>query len=245
MVSVVRTTSPQFFALLALALWLLPGTQAAAQEPSTAPEASAEAMEGPPAVVNYLANRLDTNGIAKVSAKNQRGLDVEIAARRHGVDSLASELSRLCKSSALSPDWKQGMRSMGSEIYADRTFRILLSGRLSDVIIAARQVSRTPMTAQDGQDLAFRIPAAIPLELTQCGAVDFFPIAGVKLRVFPTPDAEAAAGGRTVVTLGFEQGRAAFVPRDREAAKILESSSLAAAGPAVPSQVVQLPLMPQ
>ena len=224
--------------LVALAGALCPCfTQRARAEESGA----AVESKGTTALLDYAGNRLEISGISQARDKNQRGLDVEIDARRNGLDVLATQLGRVCKESTLNPEWKQAMRSMGSEIYADRTFRIMLSGRISDLIPAVRTVNRVSLTSQDGKPLVFSIGNTVPLELTQCGAVELVVAAGVKARVFPMSGGDVESTSAAHIALKFEQGRAALVARDREAAVLLESSSLVTS-PLASGQVIRLPL---
>lgn len=193
-----------------------------------------------PAALYYADNRLDISGVSKVKAKNQSGLDVEMEARRNGVDALATQLKRVCKESSLAPDWKQAVRSEGSEIFADRTFRIMLSGRISSIIGALRSLAVVPVTAQDGRPIVFTLSQSIPLELTQCGALELVVPSVAKIRVFPTPSEDSSESA--VVALKFEQAKAALVPRDQQSAGVLETSSLVTAATKEPGRVIRLPV---
>lgn len=194
-----------------------------------------------PAVANYLQDRISIDGISTVPAGEKRtGLEAEIISRRNGLDALGSELKKICKETSLSPNWKELVRSNGSEIYPDRTIKILLIGKLSEVITATKELSEAQVLSAEGKPLAFRIPGAIPLAGTQCGALNLnIPDVG-QLRVFPVRIKSTES--HTVVTLASDKTRTALQGAAQGDRDLLRGSNLVALVNQAQSQVLRLPL---
>jgi hypothetical protein len=196
---------------------------------------------GSPAMANYLQDRISIDGVSSVPKGEKRtGLEAEIISRRNGIEALGGQLKKICKDTSLSSNWKDLVRSNGSEIYLDQTIKILLIGKLSEVITATKDVAATQIVAADGKPLAFRIPAAIPLAGTQCGAVFLNLPDGGQLRVFPMRG--TASESQTIVTLASDKSRMALQGAAQGDRDLLRNSNLPALVSQLQGQVLRLPL---
>jgi hypothetical protein len=196
---------------------------------------------GSTAMANYLQDRISIDGVSSVPKGEKRtGLEAEIVSRRNGIEALGGQLKKICKETSLSSNWKDLVRSNGSEIYLDQTIKILLIGKLSEVITATKDVAATQIVAADGKPLAFRIPAAIPLAGTQCGAVFLNLPDGGQLRVFPMRG--TASESQTIVTLASDKSRMALQGAAQGDRDQLRNSNLTALVSQMQGQVLRLPL---
>ena len=174
-----------FKALIVLALQSHAQAQTGTESVGTAAAKRDRATPRPPApTVNYSLDRLNFAGINKSSIKlRQNGLEAEILARRNGIEFLQNEFQAHCNNTTVKPNWQDTVKSLGSEIYADHTFKIILAGSISDLIESPG--SQAELLTADSQSLVFRIPTAVPFSSTRCGVLTLQLADGKNINVFP------------------------------------------------------------
>jgi hypothetical protein len=201
----------------------------------------------PIATLSYAQDRLNFVGINASTLKlKQSGLEAEILARRNGIEALQDQLSKNCaqsgQMSGLKSAWQDSVKSLGSEVFADHTFKIILAGNLSDFI--ENPSSSSEIVSTDSKQVIFRMPSLVPLNLTRCGALSLQLPEGKSISVFPVRYQKPKASENYVsISLALSKSGSLYPAgsSDKENAK---QSNLEMLASQFQSKVLSLPVVP-
>jgi hypothetical protein len=175
--------------------------------------------------INFQMGRLLATGTYAIPENsNTSGLDAEMLARRNGLEYLGQVLSESCSADAFNPDWKGLVRSVGSEIYSDRTFRILLASNLKDILPGLRASDREILLT-DGKPPVFRIITTVPFSATSCGRTKLLLPNGESLNVVPIRK-KMGKNEAPVITLRFNTNEGALEGSNEKDKAQLSQSNL-------------------
>lgn len=175
--------------------------------------------------LNYLTGRLLAAGRFVVpNERSGSGLDAEMAARRDGMERLEQVISNRCSTEQINPDWKSLVRSVGSEIYSDRTFRILLAGDIKQ-LLPGLQGKRAELLLTDGKQPAFRILTSVPFLATNCGRVNLRLPSGENVIVVPFRK-RAGSDDAPVISLRFNAGQGELEGSNEKDKALLSQTNL-------------------
>lgn len=176
-------------------------------------------------VLNYLTGTIMASGTFHVpDERSESGLEAEMAARRNGMERLEQVISERCSAEEVNPEWRKLVRSVGSEIYSDRTLRILLRGGIKD-LLPSLQGRRTELLLTDGKSPTFRILTTIPFLATSCGTVYLRLPNGDKVAVVPFRK-RAGSADSPVISLGFNTRQVALEGSTEKDRALLSQTNL-------------------
>ena len=196
-----------------------------------------------PATLNYIQGRIHISGINTSNSKSkQSGLDAEIQARRYGIDGLEVQLKKSCTLGEIKGNWSQTIKSLGSEIFSDHTFKILLAGNIGDLIAVPTQSAE--VITKENTPIVFRLPVSIPLSGTNCGVVTFQFSDSSGVRIFPTRSKkQKTKEGIQTVNLAVQKSGNLYAASGADK-EVLKNSNIAVLASQYPNQILSLPVVP-
>lgn len=124
---------------------------------------------------DFLSKQMTVHGLyVPKPGETKNGLAAELEARQNGIAALGDHLGKVCtggtSNANLTSNWRQSLRSQGSEIFANGVLRIILTASLKDVYKPYGSSKAKALKAADGGSIVFRLPA-LPQGAITCGAV--------------------------------------------------------------------------
>ncbi len=177
--------------------------------------------------LNFLTDRLLFSGHHKAKKKRnstRSGLDAELHARRKGISQLGEVFKASCDEENINPKWKDSVRSLGSEVYADNTLKILLAGKISAVLNHPRQAA--DVLHSEGGTVAFRIPQYVPFKNSDCGVLKLDYGGSSPLPVIPSRKKNSNSEKTVVISLIFENSSQLLVPKNKKNRELLAQTNL-------------------
>jgi hypothetical protein len=135
------------------------------------------ARGAPSDVVTYdfLAKQMTVHGLyVPKEGDVKTGLAAELEARQNGIAALGNHIGKVCEggtaNAMLAANWRQSLRSQGSEIFSNGVLKIILTASLKDVYKPFGSSKVKSLKGADGGNIVFRLPT-LPQSVISCGAV--------------------------------------------------------------------------
>lgn len=117
--------------------------------------------------------------------EKKSGLQAELEARKEGVQTVADHLEACTKETkrALTSNWRNSLKSLGSTIFPKGILEIELSAPMREIFQSKTSGVTIPKTTE-GEDVAFKLPA-LPSNAAPCGVARISRDSRTQIHVLP------------------------------------------------------------